>query len=66
VTAPSQQQPRPVAAAPLSLSRILLTVGTVLFVLASFAAGGDTLGGISAWAWGFGAFAAWMLSGAVP
>jgi hypothetical protein len=67
VTAPSAQpQPRAVAVTPLSLSRILLTVGAVLFVLAAFAAGGHVLGGISAWAWGFGAFAAWMLSGAVP
>lgn len=66
MTAPSQQQPRPVVVTPLSLSRILLTVGAILFVLAAFAAGGDTLGGITAWSWGFGAFAAWMLSGAVP
>jgi hypothetical protein len=66
VTAPSAQPPRPAAPAPLSLSRVLLVVGTVLFVLAAFAAGGDTLGGIAAWSWGFGGFAAWMLSGAVP
>jgi hypothetical protein len=51
---------------PLSLRRILLVVGTVLFVLASCAAGGDTLGGIPAWTWGFAGFAAWVLSGAVP
>lgn len=66
MTAPSAQPPRPVVAAPLSLSRVLLVVGTVLFVLAAFAAGGDALGGITAWSWGFGGFAAWMLSGAVP
>lgn len=66
MTAPSQQQPTPVAVTPLSLSRVLLVTGTILFVLASFAAGGDTLGGITAWVWGFGAFAAWVLSGAVP
>lgn len=65
MTAPSPQ-PQPVVVAPLSLSRILLTVGAVLFVLAAFAAGGDTLGGIAAWSWGFGGFAAWVLSGAVP
>lgn len=49
-----------------SLRRVLLTVGAVLFVLAAFAAGGDTLGGITAWVWGFAGFAAWVLSGAVP
>lgn len=67
MTAPSAQPPpRPVAAAPMPLSRVLLVTGTVLFVLASFAAGGHTLGGIGAWVWGFGGFGAWMLSGAVP
>lgn len=66
MTAPSQQQPRPAVAVPLSLSRVLLAVGTVLFALAAFAAGGHVLGGIAAWSWGFGAFAAWALSGAVP
>jgi hypothetical protein len=66
VTAPNPQpQPRPVYG-PWYLSRVLLVIGTVLFVLAAFAAGGDTLGGIAAWCWGFGAFAAWVLSGAVP
>lgn len=64
MTAP--QQPQPVAVAPYSLRRILLVIGTVLFVLAAFAAGGDTLGGIAAWVWGFAGFAAWVLSGAVP
>lgn len=49
-----------------TLRRILLVIGAVLFAIAAFAAGGDTLGGISAWPWGFGAFAAWALSGAVP
>lgn len=66
MTAPAQQQPAPVVMAPLSLRRILLVAGTVLFVLASFAAGGDTIGGITAWTWGFAGFAAWVLSGAVP
>jgi hypothetical protein len=66
VTAPAPQQPAPAVAAPYSLRRVLLVVGAVLFVLAAFAAGGDTLGGISAWSWGFGAFAAWCLSWSVP
>ena len=64
MTAPAQ--PQPVAVVPYSLRRILLIVGTVLFVLAAFAAGGDTLGGITAWVWGFAGVAAWVLSGAVP
>jgi hypothetical protein len=46
-----------------TLSRILLFVGTILFVVASLMAGG-VIHGI-AWAWAFGAFAAWMLAGAV-
>jgi hypothetical protein len=62
MTAPAQ----PVVVTPYSLRRILLVIGTILFVLAAFAAGGDTLGGITAWVWGFAGFAAWVLSGAVP
>ncbi len=58
-------QPRPVYG-PWYLSRVLLVIGTVLFVLAAFAAGGHELGDIAAWPWAFGGFAAWMLSGAVP
>lgn len=46
--------------------RVLLVTGAVLFLIAAFAAGGDTLGGIGAWTWGFAGFAAWVLSGAVP
>lgn len=65
MTAPAAQQTT-VVAAPYSLHRILLVVGTVLFVLAAFAAGGDTIGDITAWVWGFAGFAAWVLSGAVP
>jgi hypothetical protein len=57
-------QQRPVLTG-VSLSRILLVIGAGLFVLAAFSAGGDTLHGIPAWAWGFGALAAWVLSGAV-
>jgi hypothetical protein len=49
-----------------SLARLLLVVGTVLFVLAAFAAGGHPLAGITDWSWAFGGFAAWVLSGAVP
>lgn len=66
MTAPAQPQPQPVVVTAFSLCRALLVVGTVLFVLAAFAAGGDTLGGISPWVWGFAGFAAWVLSGAVP
>jgi len=63
--APPPQQPRPVYG-PWYLSRVLLVIGTILFVLAAFAAGGHPLAGISEWPWAFGAFAAWVLSGAVP
>jgi hypothetical protein len=63
--APPPQQPRPVYG-PWNLSRILLVVGTVLFVIAAFAAGGHPLGDVGEWPWAFGAFAAWVLSGAVP
>lgn len=49
-----------------SPSRMLLLVGAILFVLASFAGGGHPLAGVPAWPWAFGAFAAWVLSGAVP
>ena len=63
MTAP--QQPQPVVVSPLSLSRVLLVIGCILFVLAALAAGG-VITSITAWAFGFGAFAAWTLSGAVP
>lgn len=63
---PPAAQPRQPYGGPWYLSRILLVAGTILFVLAAFAAGGHPLAGISAWPWGFGAFAAWVLSGAVP
>lgn len=62
---PPQPQPRP-AYGPWYLSRILLVVGTILFILAAFAAGGHPLAGITDLPWAFGAFAAWVLSGAVP
>jgi hypothetical protein len=64
-----EPQPRPAyvyTAGSWPLHRILLVVAFVLFVIGAFAASGDTLGSISAWTWGFGAFAAWVLSGAVP
>jgi hypothetical protein len=64
MTTPAPQQT--VVVSPVSLRLILLVVSAVLFVLAAFAAGGDALGNIPAWSWGFGAFAAWVLSGAVP
>lgn len=63
MTAP--QQPQPAVVSPLSLSRILLVTGCILFVLAALCAGG-VITSIAAWVFGFGAFAAWMLSGAVP
>jgi len=62
---PPQPRPRPVYG-PWYASRILLVIGTILFVLAAFAAGGHPLAGITGWSWAFGAFAAWVLSGAVP
>lgn len=49
-----------------TLRRILLAVSAALFVIAAFAAGGDEIGDITAWTWGFAGFAAWVLSGAVP
>jgi hypothetical protein len=64
VTAPNPQPPRPYG--PWYLSRILLVAGTILFVLAAFAAGGHPLAGVPDWCWAFGGFAAWVLSGAVP
>lgn len=58
-------QPQPAVVSPLSLSRVLLVVGCILFVIAALCTGG-VIAGMSAWAFVFGAFAAWMLSGAVP
>jgi len=66
MTAPAPQ-PQPVyPAGTWPPRRILLLVAAVLFVIAAFAAGGDTLGGITAWVWGFAGFASWALSGAAP
>jgi hypothetical protein len=63
--APPPQQQRPVYG-PWYPSRFLLVIGTVLFVLAAFAAGGHPLAGVTDLPWAFGGFAAWVLSGAVP
>ena len=63
---PNPNPQRRPAYGPWYLSRILLVIGTVLFVLAAFAAGGHPLAGIRDLPWAFGAFAAWVLSGAVP
>jgi hypothetical protein len=60
-----EPQPRPVVYGPVSIARVLLVVGCVLFVIASLAAG-NVITGMSDWAFAFGGFAAWMLSGAVP
>lgn len=65
MTTPDPRQ-RPVVVTQVSLSRVLLLIAAVLFVLGAFAAGGDAAGDITAWVWGFGGFAAWVLSGAVP
>lgn len=67
MTTPAPQpQPAPVVVAWPPLRRILLVIAAVLFVIGSFAAGGDALGNIPDWSWFGGAFAAWVLSGAVP
>lgn len=59
-----QPQPRPVYG-PVSLARVLLVIGCILFVIAALCAGG-VITGWSEWAFAFGGFAAWVLSGAVP
>ena len=46
--------------------RALLVIACVLFALAALAAGGDGPWDVPAWSWGFGAFAAAALAGAVP
>jgi len=59
-------QPAPVYG-PWHLNRILLVVvATALFVIGAFAAGGHPLADVSVLPWWGGAFAAWVLSGAVP
>jgi hypothetical protein len=64
VTAPNPN-PYPYQRGYWSFARVLMVVGAILFVLASFAAGGHPLAGVPEWAWGFGALAAWMLSRAL-
>jgi hypothetical protein len=59
-------RPTPGGGGVIPLSRILMFAACVLFVIAAFAAGGDELGRITAWAWGFGGFAALALSWTVP
>jgi hypothetical protein len=44
----------------------MLLISGVLFVIAAFAASGDALGDITAWTWGFAAFAAFVFSWVVP
>jgi hypothetical protein len=40
----------------------LMIIAAILAILASFAAGGEALGGIPAWTWGFASFAAVYLA----
>lgn len=67
MTAPAPQPVRP-AYGPMSLPRILIVIGGVLFILAAFAAGGHALLDVPAWSWGFGGFAAfvWAWAWSVP
>jgi hypothetical protein len=44
----------------------MMLIAAVLFVIAAFAASGDALGDITAWTWGFAAFAAFVLAWVVP
>lgn len=62
--APQQQQQARPAYGPVPWSRILLFVACALFVIAALCAGEVVTW--DAWAFGFGGFAAWALSGAVP
>jgi hypothetical protein len=48
----------------LTLPKALLIIGCILFVIAALCAGA-VITGWSAWAFGFGAFAAWALSAAL-
>lgn len=52
-----------IAGRDITLAKILLFVGCILFVIASLMAGGVISGAM--WAWAFGGFAAWILAGAV-
>jgi hypothetical protein len=46
------------------ISRVLMLIAAVLFVLAAFAVGGHDLANVPAWAWAFGGLASWALAGA--
>ena len=46
-------------------SRVLLVIGAICFFLAAIIICGAKIFDSPAWAWAFGGFAAWMLSGAV-
>ena len=48
----------------LTLSKLLMVVACILFVIAALVAGG-VLAGLEAWAFGFGGLAAWALAFAV-
>lgn len=56
---------RPAVVAPVYLSRVLMFVACLLFVLAAMAAG-NIITSIAPWAFGFGGFAAVALGWAVP
>ena len=58
--------PAPAPYAPRSHAWWMLLISAVLFVIAAFAASGDALGDITAWTWGFAAFAAYVLAWVVP
>jgi hypothetical protein len=49
-----------------TVSKVLLVAGAVMFVLAAFAAGGHALEGVPALSWFGGGFAAWVLAGVIP
>jgi hypothetical protein len=61
-TQPVQQQQQTFVRRAWTLQRVLYLIGAVMFVLASFAAGGHSLANIPAWTWGFASFSAWMLT----
>jgi hypothetical protein len=58
---PAQQQSRPLFGT-VSRSRFMFFVMAVLFIIASFAAGGHPLLDIPEWTWGFAGFAAFGLA----
>ena len=58
-------EPAPTAAVPVSLSRVLMFIACLLFVLAALAAG-NIITSVAPWAFGFGGFAAVALAWAVP